>query len=201
MSTDAFAPAVYPRLRGADAEGERRLARQRGYADGHAEGFRAASRETAAVAARAEAERAEAHSASQRELASAASSLRAAAAALQARAEELTRMDEPRISARALELAETILGEALADRALSAESALRRALVTAADDPVSEVRMSIEDLRTLQRNDAVPPHVRVVADETLAAGDAIAMLPHGYVDARIGQALDRARRALDEVTS
>lgn len=201
MSTDAFAPAVYPRLRGADAEGERRLARQRGYADGHAEGFRAASTEAAVVAARAEAERAEAHSAAQRELASAAASLEVAAAALRARAEELTRLDERRISARAVELAETILGAALVDRDLSAGSALQRALVTAGDDPVAEVRMSVDDVRTLQRNDAVPPHVRIVADTTLAAGDSIAMLPHGFVDARIGQALDRARRALDEVAS
>lgn len=201
MSTDAFAPAVYPRLRAADAEGDRRLARQRGYADGHAEGFRAASIETAAAAAHAETERAEAHAASRRELASAASSLRSAATALRGRAEELTRLDEQRISARAIELAETILSEVLADRDLSASSALHRALVNADADPVAEVRMSVADVRTLQRNDAVPPHVRIVADESLAPGDAIAMLAHGFVDARIGQALDRARRALDEVTS
>lgn len=201
MSTDAFAPAVYPRLRGADAESERRLARQRGYADGHAEGFRVAATEAAATAARAEAERAASHAENQRELASAASALKAAAAALQARAGELTRLDEQRISARAIELAETILGEALADRDLSASTALHRALAAGGADPVAEVRMSADDVRTLQRNDAVPAHVRVVADETLAAGESIAMLRHGFVDARIGQALDRARRVLAEVAS
>ncbi|MDT0156370.1 FliH/SctL family protein [Microbacterium sp. ARD32] len=201
MSTDAFAPAVYPRLRGADAVAadERRLARQRGYADGHAEGFRVAMAEAAEAAARADAERVDADATARREVASAVSALDAAVAALHARAEELTRLDEQRISARAIELAETILAEALADRDLSASTALRRALAAGGADPVAEVRMSADDVRTLQRSDAAPAHVRVVADESLVAGDAIAVLQHGYVDARIGQALDRARRVLDEV--
>jgi flagellar assembly protein FliH len=201
MSTEAFAPAVYPRLRGADAEGERRLARQRGYADGHAEGFRVASAEAAAAAARAEEERIAARDAARRELSSAVSSLEAAAAALDARAADLTRLDEQRVSARAIELAETILGQALADRDLSAHAALHRALAAGGDEPIAEVRMSADDVRTLQRNDAVPAHVRVVADASLTAGDAVAMLPHGFVDARIGQALERARHALDEGAS
>lgn len=201
MSTDAFAPAVYPRLRGADAEGERRLGRQRGYADGHAEGFRAAMAEAAATAAHVERERVDAQTVARLEVASAVSALDAAAEALRARAEELTRLDEQRISARAIELAETILGEALADRELSATTALRRALAAGGADPVAEVRMSTDDVRTLQRNDAVPAHVRVVADESLSAGESLAMLRQGFVDARIGQALDRARRVLDEAAS
>lgn len=201
MSTDAFAPAVYPRLRGADAERDRHLARQRGYADGHAEGFRAAMIEAAETAARAEAERIDAQNAARLEVASAVSALDAAADALRARAEELTRLDEQRISARAIELAETILGEALADRELSATTALRRAVEAGGAEPVVEVRMSADDVRTLQRDDAVPAHVRVVADESLGAGDSLAMLRHGFVDARIGHALDRVRRALDEVTT
>ncbi|MDQ0613720.1 flagellar assembly protein FliH [Microbacterium sp. W4I4] len=201
MSTDAFAPAVYPRLRGADAESERRLARQRGYADGHAEGFRAAMAEAAETATRAEAERVDAQTIARLEVASAVSALDAAVDALRVRAEELTRLDEQRISARAIELAETILGEALADRELSATTALRRAVAAGGADPVAEVRMSTDDVRTLQRNDAVPAHVRVVADESLSAGESLAMLRHGFVDARIGQALDRARRVLDEVSS
>jgi flagellar assembly protein FliH len=201
MSTEAFAPAVYPRLRGAEAETERRLARQRGYADGHAEGFRVAAAEAARVAARIEAEQFEAQAAARRELAAAVSALEAATAVLEARADQLTRLDEQRVSARAIELAETILGEALADRELSATSALHRALAAGGIEPVTEVRMNLDDLRTLQRGDAVPAHVRVVADESLAAGESLAMLRHGFVDARIGQALDRARRVLDEAES
>lgn len=201
MSTEAFAPVAFPRLRGADAEAERRLARQRGYADGHAEGFRAAQAEAAAVAARAEAERLEERTAAQRALASALSALESTTTALRERADQLTRMDEQRVSARAIELAETILGQVLADRELAATSALRRALAAGGVDPVTEVRMSTDDLRTLQRGDAVPAHVRVVADESLAPGDALAILQHGFVDARIGQALERARRALAEESS
>jgi flagellar assembly protein FliH len=201
MSTEAFAPAAFPRLRGADAEAERRLARQRGYADGHAEGFRVAMVEAAETAARTAAEQYEAQAAARRELTSAVSALEAAAAALEARADQLTGLNEQRVSARAIELAETILGEALADRELSATSALHRALKAGGTAPVTEVRMNLDDLRTLQRGDAVPAHVRVVADESLGAGDSLAMLQHGFVDARIGQALDRVRRVLDEATS
>lgn len=197
MSTELFAPTVYPRLRDADAEAERRLARRRGYAEGHAEGFRVAAMAASEAAARADTERTEAQAAARRELASAVAALERATAELETRAEELVRLDEQRISARAIELAETILGEALADRDLSASSALRRALAAGDGDPISEVRMSTADLRTLQR-DAVPAHVRVIADESLAPGDAITMLQHGFVDARIGHALERARRVLDE---
>lgn len=200
MSTEAFAPAVYPRLRGADDETERRRAHRRGYADGHAEGFRVAAKRAEEAAARAEAELLAERSAARRELASAVSGLQAAAAALEARAQELTRLDEQRISARAIELAETILGEVLADRDLSARTALRRALAGADTGPLSEVRMNADDVRRLQRDDALPAQVPVVADESLAPGESIAVLHDGVVDARIGSALDRARRALDEVS-
>lgn len=212
MSTDlvageGFAPAVFPRLRAAGWEQERAAARRRGYADGHAEGYRAGLAEAGAAAARAAARCAEEQQRADRALASALSALDAATAALAARAAELTGAAERVLTARAIELAETILDEALADRRLSSASALHRA-VTAVDaaqdgasDIVPEVRLNPEDLRTLQARDAVPPGAVLTADETLAPGDAVAVLGDGIVDARIGAALERARRVADEEAS
>lgn len=198
MSTDAFAPAVFPRLRDAAAEAEHRRAHQRGYADGHAEGFRVAAAEAATEAARARVAQQEADAVAAQSLASALSALEAATTALSARIAELSQADERAVSARAIELAETILGEQLADRELAAVGALRRALSAGDGGLVSEVRLSAGDERTLRDRDAVPAGVSVVVDETLATGDAVVVLPDGIVDARIGAALERARRALDE---
>ncbi|MGX1793285.1 FliH/SctL family protein [Microbacterium sp. NPDC055312] len=201
MSTDAFAPAVFPRLRDADADAERRRARQRGYADGHAEGFRVASAAAASAAAAARAEREQADAEAARALASALAALDAAADALSARADALAQADERRMSALAVELAETIVGEALADREFAALSALRRALSAGDGDRPVEVRLSTADEQLLRQHTAVPPGLPLAVDDTLTAGDAVVVLDDGMVDARIGAALQRARRALDEVSS
>lgn len=201
MSTDAFAPAVFPRLRDADADAERRRARQRGYADGHAEGFRVASAAAASAAAAARAEREQADAEAARALASALAALESAADALSARADALARADERRMSALAVELAEAIVGEALADREFAALSALRRSLSAGDGDRPVEVRLSAADERLLREHADVPPGLPLAVDDTLTSGDAVVMLDDGMVDARIGAALQRARRALDEVSS
>lgn len=196
MSTDAFAPAVFPRLRGADADAERLRARRRGYAEGHAEGFRVAAADAAQVAADQQLQREQADAAAQRALASALSALEAAAEALDARTRELAAAAEQQIAARAIELAEAILAEALADRDFSAMSAMRRALAAADGRLPAEVRLNAADLQTLRAHEMLPTHGTFTADETLAPGDAIAVLDEGLVDARIGAALARARQAL-----
>lgn len=197
MSTDTFAHAVYPRLRDVDGDAERRRAQQRGYADGHAEGFRVAAAEAAVAAARARAEREAADAAAQRALASALGALESAAATLSARVAELAQADEQTISARAVELAETILGEALADREFAATAALRRGLAAGDGAQPIEVRLSVADARVVGDHPAAPAGVSVTGDDELAAGDAVVVLPDGMVDARIGAALQRARRAVD----
>ncbi|MFJ4044462.1 FliH/SctL family protein [Microbacterium sp. NPDC089987] len=200
MSTEAFAPAVFPRLRDSDADAERRRARQRGYADGHAEGFRVAAADAAAAAAVARAERERADADAARALASALAALESAADALAARTAALAQAEEQRISALAVELAETIVGEALADRDFAALSALRRALSASDGERPIEVRLSAADQRLVHERGAVPPSVSLVVDDTLTAGDALVVLDDGIVDARIDAALERARRALDEVS-
>jgi len=200
MSTDIFAPAVFPRLRDADSDGERRRARQLGYAEGHAEGFRVAAAEAAGAAAKARAEREQAEAHAARALASALTALESAAAALSARVAELARADEQKISARAVDLAQTIVGEALLDGEFAALSALRRALTASDGERPIEVRFSTADERVLRGHAAVPSGVSVAVDDALASGDAIVVLQDGIVDARIGAALERARRALEAVS-
>ncbi|MEV7631610.1 FliH/SctL family protein [Microbacterium sp. NPDC089318] len=199
MSTEAFARAVFPRLRDLDDDAERRRAQQRGYADGHAEGFRVAAAEAAGAAASAHAERAAADAAAQRALASALGALDSAAAALTARVAELAQTDEQTISTRAVELAETILGEVLADREFAATVALRRGLAASDGAQPIEVRLSAADARIVSEHPAAPAGLSIAGDDALSAGDAVVVLPDGMVDARIDAALQRARRALDGV--
>lgn len=200
MSTDAFAPAVFPRLRDTDSDAERRRARRLGYAEGHAEGFRAAAAEAATAAARARAEREQRDAQAARALASALAALESAAAALSARVAKLARADEQTISARAVDLAQTIVGEALIDREFAALSALRRALTASDGERTVEVRFSAADERVLRGHGAVPAGVSVAVDDALSSGDAVVVLQDGIVDARIGAALERARRALEAVS-
>ncbi|WP_292761556.1 hypothetical protein, partial [Microbacterium sp. UBA3486] len=49
MSTDAFSPVLFPRLDGRGSGEEHARAKMRGYADGHAEGFRAGRAEAEAA--------------------------------------------------------------------------------------------------------------------------------------------------------
>ena len=200
MSTDAFTPAVFPRFHGADAEADRERARRRGYADGHAEGFRAGAEKAALAAAADAAHREQSDAGARTALASALSALSAATDAMTARARELSAAGERQLCGHAIELAEAILAEALADREFAAVTALRRALA-AAEEPAAEVRLNPDDLRTLTERDAVPPHLTVVSDDALASGDAVVRVGDGLVDARIGAALDRARQALAEGAS
>lgn len=198
MSTDAFAPAVFPRFHGADADADRRQARVRGYADGHAAGFRAGLAEAAASAAAAESQRRDADARARGQLADARSALDAAAEALIARMQMLTGVADQQISARAIELAEVILAEVLKDRDLAAASALRRALSEHAGEVPAEIRLSPTDVRTLEMLGALPERITVVADDALSSGDAVAAMADGVVDARVATALERARRMLAE---
>ena len=59
--------------------------------------------------------------------------------------------------------------------------------------------MHPEDLRVLaaEVGDGISG-LTLVPDESLTRGDAVAVLAHGVIDARVGTALDRARRAVAE---
>ena len=102
------------------------------------------------------------------------------------------------LHAAALELAAAVLGSELADGERSARAALARVLQHPELPGIQVVRLHPRDLDALRAVGGVPEVVGVelVADASLAPGDAIGEHPDGYLDARIGTALDRARAAL-----
>jgi flagellar assembly protein FliH len=106
----------------------------------------------------------------------------------------------------AFELAESVVGNALADRLAAARGAVARALDGDVRGVVGVVRLNPDDLDELGAGGggaagggaagADDDSVRFVADPSLGRGDAIGELPDGWLDARIGAALARAREAL-----
>lgn len=196
MSTDAFSPVVFPRLGDQGAGTEHARARLRGYADGHAEGFRAAAAEAAAAHRVAEEERAARDAESARDVASALAALRSAARSLAERESALTAIAHSQILEHAVELAETILIGELQDTARSATAAVRRALAAVDPGDIRGLRLHPDDLRVLEQLDGETPAFPLIADDTLDRGDAVASLDHGHVDARIAGAIDRARAAV-----
>ena len=101
----------------------------------------------------------------------------------------------------AVTLAAALLGCGLADTDDRARAALTRALSLPLDVGVDTVRVHPMDLEVLVRVGAaahLPVGVALVADPGLMLGDAVSDFPGGYLDARIGAAVERARRALEE---
>lgn len=106
----------------------------------------------------------------------------------------------------ALDLAAAVLRRELTPGPDSARALLDRALAVPADIGLHTVRLNPADLDQVRRllDDGaatLPAGIELVADPRLAPGDAISEHPTGYLDAQVGAALDRARRALleDEV--
>ncbi|GAB2476647.1 FliH/SctL family protein [Jatrophihabitans fulvus] len=176
----------------------RRAARSAGYADGYAHGagvarLRAEAEaaaeqarcERAAALVRAEAERAlQAVHQAQRELAG-------RTAVTLADVEHL-------VLDTAFRIAEQIVGRSVADDPQRGRSAVARALalVPEGHDEVT-VALYPDDLAALTAAGTTPPEgVRLVADPSLAPGDAIATADATTVDARIAAGLARVREVL-----
>ncbi|QEA28730.1 hypothetical protein FGL91_09255 [Microbacterium sp. CBA3102] len=201
MSTDAFSPVLFPRLDRREDGSEHARARLRGYADGHAEGYRSGLAEAASAQRVADAERAAREQESARRVEDAVSALHAAARSFGERERELTSAAQDHVLRCAIELAELILLGELSDAGASAAAAARRALEVGEPDEIREVRLHPDDLRTLEGTEGTIAGLLLIADDTLDRGDAVAILDHGRIDARVGSALERARRALAEAGS
>jgi flagellar assembly protein FliH len=96
----------------------------------------------------------------------------------------------------ALDLAEATIGRELAAvaRPETARLALRRALAPLTPGAPVVVRMNPQDLQTIDSTTAHEGHlVQLVADASLAVGDAVAEQDGATVDARVASALARAR--------
>lgn len=199
---ETFAPA-FGALPTAHTGGDSRAA---GYAAGYAGGYSAGARE-AARAAEVEAERvraelvlAESRRADDHRTALA--TLAAAARAAADRALPVLAEAEQSLIAAAVELATAVLGRELSDAETSARAALGRVLAAAPGAGLHTVRLHPRDLDTLRALDATGDPaltgVELVADLSLAPGDAVGEFPEGVLDARIGAALERARAELGQ---
>lgn len=198
MSTSTFAPKSFESL--TPSRSSRRdhdAARARGYAAGYAAGAHAAEEEAAALREQMRAE----HAAKLEDLARVAAQAREAldAAARAVRAQTVPVVEQAQGAAveAALSIAEAVIGFELADRHAAARAALRRAL-SGPEGAGVLVRMHPDDVETLQGLDVVPGDVELVADPGISPGDAMAELEHGFLDARIATAVERARAELTE---
>lgn len=128
--------------------------------------------------------------------------LRRAADAVTARTVPVLAAATAALDDGAVALAQAVLGRELSDADDGARLALARALSLPVEVGVHTVRLNPADLRSLELLGssavALPAGVALVADPTLAAGDAVSLFADGFLDARIGTALDRARLALSE---
>ena len=199
----------------APVERAKQAARTAGYAEGWAQGQRAAAVEAQAAAERA---RAVEHAHDQRRtaaLAQAVNALGRAVTGLEAQLMPTLQELQEAVLAHAFELAEAIIGRALADPEGRGADALRRAMAVAPEEGEITVSLHPDDYRNLvgtatgqpgspdgteSPGDAVynyggrPVHLR--PDPGLGPGDAVAETGSTTVDASIAAAVQRAREAL-----
>ena len=180
MSTEsAFVPNAVPVLHSSRAQEVEAAASARGYAAGYAAGARAAQEGVDRLRASLEEEHA-------RRAAEQVESIRRTVVLLHEAAQEATLRG-------ALDLAEAIVGLQLADRSLAAHAALAR-VTSSAEAAIVEVRLHPDDVRLLTEAGVREPVL--VPDASLRRGDAVADLEKGYLDARVGAAVERARAEL-----
>ena len=192
MSTETHVPrpVVFPSLHASgEAEGF-----TKGHAAGYAAGLRKAEAEARTRRAEFEAEHAAALAEGRQRAERSVAVLEAAACALHSRTVPVLAEAEAELAASAIALAEAVLGCELSDAATGAKAALARALSGTDAPAVVAVRLHPADLALV--GEAVPAGVVLVADPTLARGDAVADYPDGELDARISTALARARATL-----
>lgn len=195
MSTE-FSLAQYPTLSGQGTSGTR--GEVRGHAAGYAAGLRAAADDTEALRARLLAEHDRLEQARQAQVEGAIAVLTAATRALNAVTLPVVADSEDVLVASALELAEAIIGHELCDEESSARAALARVTAQPINSVVPLVRMNPDDLALLADEVLAHQGVTFVPDPQLHRGDAIGEFPDGFLDARIGTALERAKLVLGE---
>ncbi|MCU1401718.1 MAG: hypothetical protein JWM70_42 [Microbacteriaceae bacterium] len=197
MSIDVtFSPANFPALRDAEQLRAETDAQNRGQSIGYAIGLRTAALELTAQRAAFDAEHRAMMQEGQERIDEAVALLAVAARALNDRAIPLQEQAQDTLVSSALELAEAVLEYELSDGHNSARTALARVLGHVDPATVVTVRMNPSDLVMLDRASLDGANVELTPDPHLQRGDAIADFAEGYLDARIGSALDRARAAL-----
>jgi len=174
-------------------------------AAGWAAGWAAGSRAAAEAAANQRAALVESHRAAENARATqvdaALAVLTAASAAVTARTLPLLASAAATLDHGAVVLAQAVLGHELSHDDDRARAALTRALSLPAEVGVHTVRLHPADVAALTAAGAaaeLPAGVALVADPTLAPGDAVSEFADGFLDARVDAALARAQRALED---
>jgi flagellar assembly protein FliH len=197
MLTDAaFSKLSFPSIGAARSEEEFEHARTRGHAAGYAAGLRQAALAAEALRDAAEADNDERASVARVAVLSALRALDSAREQVAAANGLVLAAADAALAAAALDLAEAIIGRELDDAETSAKAAVSRALSGVAPDEVVALRLHPDDIAVLGADAGQLAGLHVVADPSLARGDAIVTLPDGSVDARIASALERARAVL-----
>lgn len=204
---------TFPVITGTSDRDRAASADVRGHAAGYAAGLRAAQAETDALRVRLEAEHAARVASMHADTARRIAVLDAATTAMLSQVTPVLDAAEQSVAAAALNLAEAVVGYAIrasrpsdaapagpadahgleARGASGAEATVMRALASIDRTVAVAIRLSVGDAARVADLDLPVP---VVADASLADGDAVVDLPDGLVDARIATALGRARTAL-----
>ena len=176
-------------------------ARTAGYAEGWAQGQRAAALEAAEAADRARALEQAHEQRRTAALAQAVNALGRAVTGLETQLMPTLQELQEAVLRHAFELAEAIIGRAVDDPEGRGADALRRAMAAAPEQGGVVVSLHPDDYRTLVGTDGGefnyggrPVHLR--PDPSLRPGDAIAETGSTTVDASLAAAIARAREAL-----
>lgn len=196
MSTDAFLAMTIPRLGTSSSVRIEEQARARGHSAGYTDGLRAGQLEIERRMAELASEHAAAVQAANDRTAAAVAVMEAAARALNERTVPVLAESHGALARAAADLAGAILGYELGDEERSARAAIGRALDVTSLDEVRAVFLHPADLALLGDEIRDAAGIVFTADPTLARGDARTEFPHGYLDARLFAALDRATAAL-----
>jgi len=197
MLTDAaFSKLSFPSIGAARSEEEFEHARTRGHAAGYAAGLREAAIAADALAADAAVENEERASIVRAAVLSALRALDSAREQVAATNALVLAAADAALAAAALDLAEAIIGRELDDAETSAKTAVARALSGIATDEIIALRLHPDDIAVLGTDAGELSGLHVVADPSLARGDAIVTVPDGSIDARIASSLARARTVL-----
>lgn len=190
-------PLAYPELVKDETPEVRERARVQGHAAGYAAGRKAATETLASDRAQLRAEADRALGVQVDGLRSALEAVNRAAGELNAQTALSLEGTEEAVLSAAIEIAGMILGRAIAeDHEGAAVAGLRRALEASGPMPIRMVRMHPEDLELVSMVAADEPGLQLIADRSVARGDAFVDLPDGIVDASIASAVERVRRAL-----
>ena len=195
-SVQAYSRLTYPALEDVDLTRVNIHEQARGHATGYAAGLRAAVAETEQLRARLRAEHEAALEAGRENIRATLQVLNRAVRSLEQAAVPVAEEVQDSLAAAAIELAEALLGQELDDAETSARAALTRALHGVSREEVRAVRLHPDDLAALDLETISSADVRLKADRSLNRGDAMTDFAHGYLDATLASAMERARTAL-----